>query len=435
MKAAATSQTSAASAAPNAVAADMPGTVEAAGVTEPASIAEPSPPVAAQPDRIDRALLTELLAERGGPCISVLLPTERSFPASQQNPIRLRNAIRRAAELFDPTQQAHAEPLLAPLRALLDDDAFWQHPTDALALYSAPGYWRALKLAAPLGERVHVNASFHVKPLLRLQRQGERFHVLALSRERLRLYEGDRVALRELEPPPGVPRTIEDALGTEIRERGADNYAYDGPGGRGKEGSRVAGGSRAGSNAQAQDIDTERFFRAVDRAIVEHLSRRTPLPLVLAALPAHQAQFRKLTHNPQLAEAGIDINADALSTDELRVLAADALRPQFERHVDMLCERFGAAFGAHRGDDRLPQVAVAAAAGRVDCLLLEADRRVPGHLDPGSGAFIAAELDDPQVEDLLDDIAEQVLRLGGEVVVLSPERMPSRTGLAAIYRY
>lgn len=396
---------------------------------------ESVPPPAAQPDRIDRALLMDLLTERGGPCISVLMPTERSFPASQQNPIRLRNLIRRAAELFDPAQQVHAEPLLAPLRALLDDDAFWQHPADALALYSAPGYWRALKLAAPLGERVHVNASFHVKPLLRLQRQGERFHVLALNRERLRLLEGDRVALREIEPPAGVPRTLEDALGSEIRERGADNYAYDGPGGRGKEASRVAGGARAGSNAQAQDIDTERFFRAVDRAIVEHVSRRTPLPLVLAALPAYQAHFRKLTHNPHLAEAGIDINPDALSVDELRVLAADALRPQFERQVDALCDRFGAAFGAHRGDDRLPQVAVAAAAGRVDCLLLEAERRVPGHLDPASGAFIAADLDDPQAEDLLDDIAEQVLRLGGEVVVLPPERMPSRTGLAAIYRY
>lgn len=395
-----------------------------------------SPPSAAQPDRIDRALLAELMEERDGPCISVLMPTERSFPASQQNPVRLRNLVRLAAEQFDAAEQAHAEPLLAPLRALLEDDAFWQHPTDGLALYSAPGYWRALRLARPVGERVHVTTSFHIKPLLRMLRLSERFHLLALNRERLRLFEGDRIALQEIEPPAGVPRSLQDALGSEVVPTHRDSYSYDaGPGVRGKQSSRVAGGARAGSSEHAQDIEIERFFRVVDRAVTEHVSKRTQLPLVLAALPGYQAQFRKLSHNPQLVDGGIDINPDALSIDELRLLAAEAMRPQFDRRVDALRDRFGAALGAHRGDDRLPQVAVAAAAGRIDCLLLEAERRLSGHLDASSGAFVAAELDDPQAADLLDDLAEQVLRLGGEVVVLPSECMPSRTGLAAIYRY
>ncbi|RPH67165.1 MAG: hypothetical protein EHM83_02175 [Burkholderiales bacterium] len=59
--------------------------------------------------------------------------------------------------------------------------------------------------------------------------------------------------------------------------------------------------------------------------------------------------------------------------------------------------------------------------------------RAPGRLDAASGTVHAAELKDP--DDLLDDLAGQVLRTGGEVVVAPAERMPSTTGLAAIYRH
>jgi hypothetical protein len=44
------------------------------------------------------------------------------------------------------------------------------------------------------------------------------------------------------------------------------------------------------------------------------------------------------------------------------------------------------------------------------------------------------ELDDPQTDDLLDDLADLVTEMGGEVVVVPAEEMPE-TGRAAVYRY
>jgi hypothetical protein len=35
------------------------------------------------------------------------------------------------------------------------------------------------------------------------------------------------------------------------------------------------------------DSDAQRFFRAVDQAILEHHSRTSGLPLILASLPEH----------------------------------------------------------------------------------------------------------------------------------------------------
>ncbi len=46
-----------------------------------------------------------------------------------------------------------------------------------------------------------------------------------------------------------------------------------------------------------------------------------------------------------------------------------------------------------------------------------------------------ADLNDTDVDDVLDDLAEVVLGAGGEVVVVPTDRMPTPTGLAAIYRY
>ncbi|HYN44264.1 MAG TPA: hypothetical protein VE129_20985, partial [Thermoanaerobaculia bacterium] len=73
--------------------------------------------------------------------------------------------------------------------------------------------------------------------------------------------------------------------------------------------------------------------------------------------------------------------------------------------------------------------------GKVASLLIEADREIAGRLDAVSGRIAFAPLDDPHVDDLLDDLAELVLKMGGNVLVVPAERMPSTTGLAATYRY
>jgi hypothetical protein len=66
---------------------------------------------------------------------------------------------------------------------------------------------------------------------------------------------------------------------------------------------------------------------------------------------------------------------------------------------------------------------------------VEADRQVPGHVDPLNGRIEFGNLSHPQVDDLIDDLAELVLNKGGQVVVAPAERMPTDTGAAAIYRY
>jgi hypothetical protein len=66
---------------------------------------------------------------------------------------------------------------------------------------------------------------------------------------------------------------------------------------------------------------------------------------------------------------------------------------------------------------------------------VEAERRIPGRLDQGTGGLTLSRLADPQVDDLLDDLAELVLNRGGQVVVVPAIDMPTTTGVAAIFRF
>jgi hypothetical protein len=262
----------------------------------------------------------------------------------------------------------------------------------------------------PLPELVVVSESFHLKPLIRLLQFDERFQILALTRNEVKLYECTR---NTIEPVPltGMSTTMTEALGTEVTQefsrgtRATSGFVHGG------EGDRKSG----------REVDRDRFFTIVDREIRQRFSNRAQLPLLLAALPEHQSHFREISRNPHLLEAPVAVNPDALSLQELREAAWKAIEPYFDQRLERVKERYGQAQAHHRGSDDIDEVTRALEQGRIGTLLVEAERHVPSN--------------GPASEDRLDDLLEGVLRTGGEVIVLPANRMPTRTGLAAIYRF
>ena len=390
--------------------------------------------------------LQELLShETKGPCISIYQPTHRQHPDNQQDPIRFGNFVKQAAEALeaDSATGAARDELLARLHGLAADEAFWNHTADGLAVFCAPGYFRTVSVQRPLPERVVVGESFHVKPLLRIAQSADRFQVLAIGRRDARLFEGNRDALGEISFAPEVPDSKQDVLGDAEYEPERQAHSYGtGPAASGAGSNRGGDGAKTGgvhhghgNKSDVIDDQTEHFFRAVDRAVAEHHSKPSGLPLILAALPEHHALFRHVSHNAHLVDSGIDVNPDALSADDLRERAWQAMEPAYRERLAELADRYGAAQAAERGSDLVQDVAIAASTARVDILLLEAGRLVPGRFDAATGDVSAAQAGEDSVDDMLDDIAEQVLRTGGEVVIVPAGQMPTSTGVAAIYRY
>jgi hypothetical protein len=182
-------------------------------------------------------------------------------------------------------------------------------------------------------------------------------------------------------------------------------------------------------------LDAERFFRAVDRAVWDNVSRHSDLPLVVAAVPEHQAIFRALTHNQRVVPQGIEKNPSSMSVRELCDAAWKSIEPNYLARLQRLVEDFNTARARQQGSDDVCAVAKAARDGRVGVLLVEAERVIPGRLDPQTGEARPAAPDARDADDLLDDVAETVLRMKGTVVVVPRDRMPTQTGLAATNRF
>ncbi len=390
-------------------------------------------------DTLDKNAIAEVLGDYESPCLSLYQTTHRRHPENQQDPIRFGNLVKKLEQsLLQKYPADEIQPLLEPFLALADDRDFWNHALDGLAALGTKGMFRVYKLQRPVAELAIVADTFHTKPLLHTLQSADRYQILGLSRHEIKLFEGNRNAVDEIELAPGVPRTITEALGEELSDPHLTVASYGGVTGTQHSG---AGGMQPGMHhghggkAAEVDSDADRFFRAVDRAILERHSQPSALPLILAALPEHHHLFHQVSRNPFLLEGGVDSYPDALPLDDLRQRAWQVVEPHYQTRLTALAEQFGHAMSRNLGHDQLAQVAKTAVAGRVATLLLEAGREIPGRIDAATGDLVPADLDHPEIDDALDDLAALTLKMGGEVVIMPPEQMPTKTGLAAIYRY
>ncbi len=383
------------------------------------------------PDVLTPASLTELVSFRESPCISLYQPTHRNHPDNQPDPIRFRHLIKDIESSLRPHHKAYVvKTLMAPFVALAEDHNFWNHTFDGLAVLGAPGLFRIFLLQSSVDELTVVADSFHTKPLRQWLQSNDRYQVLAVGLHKVQLFEGNRHTLDAVVLAPGVPQTLTEALGSEHTEPQSTVSSYGGLG----NGHMPMHHGHGGKKDQV-DSDAKRFFRAVDRAVLEHHSSRSGLPLMLAALPEHHHLFREVSHNPFLMENGLMINPQSLTQDELHQRVWDVISLQQKTQQAEWTEAYFIAAAKGMGSDKLSQIAHAAASGRVATLLIEAERHVAGRIDQVTGHIDSSEHGDSQVDDVLDDLGSLVEKMGGVVHVLSLEQMPCRTGAAASFRH
>jgi hypothetical protein len=375
--------------------------------------------------------LMELAELATPPCLSLYQPTHRSHPDNRQDPIRFRQSVETlGASLRKAHPDAAVKELLAPFHELAINEEFWNHTLDGLAVLGCADVFRVFVLPRTMPELVLAADSFHTKPLRRFLQSVDRYQVLCLSRDKARLFEGNRHGLNELDLAAPVPRTSTDALGDQLTE---PHQTVSSSGGIGKGSSPLVHSS--GGKKEEVDLDADRYFRALDRALIEYCSKPSGLPLLLAALPEHHHRFRQASHNKLLLPEGLEINPEALDIMTLSQSTWDVVQPQYLARQQAWGDDFSSARGKGMGSDDLYEVAKAAAEGRVASLLIEDERQIAGRLDSGTGKVESAELMDPTVDDVLDDIGELVERMGGEVRVIASARMPTTTGLAATFRH
>jgi len=381
-------------------------------------------------DVLSRDDLDLLVQQPRSPCVSLYMPTHRSGAESQQDPIRLKNLIRRAEERLVGTgiRRPDASEVLRPARELIEEEAFWRHQSEGLALFLRTGWFRCYRLPLAFEELVVVSDRFHVSELLPLLTGDGRFFVLALSENEARLLSGTRSTVH-LVNVPGLPAGVKDALRYDDPQRELGSHAA----GRGGPGARaVVHGQGIGAEVQKERLG--RYLQAVDGALCQPL-REQQAPLVLAGVEYVRAMYRDFNTYPHLLEAGISGSPDRASSEELHTRAWALVEPLFARDRDDAVAAYRGALGTGRATDSLEEILTAAEAGRVDVLFVPTGTHVLSATHGSAGVARADgdhELGGP---DLIEQAVVRTMLNGGTVYAVPDDEMPNRAAVAALFRY
>lgn len=373
--------------------------------------------------------LDRLANAKGGPCVSIYLPTRHVGETRDQDRIRLKNALTQAnRELIElGLRGPEANALLAPIASTPDDHDFWNHLEDGLVAFARPGEaWRC-RLATTVEELVVVADRFHIKPLVPLVSTGAVFHVLALSQKHVRLLQGSRYQVSEI-ALEDVPHSLDEALRYDDRERQLQSHSADRVG-RGQVSATFHG---QGAGAETDKADLERFLSVVD-AGVRQLIGSAVTPLVLAGVGSTVARFRHISRYPLIVEGSIDGDPAKASNAELHDRAWPLVEPVFHRARERA--RTIIEGGATATATTIADALRAAHSGLVEAAFVPVGVHRWGVFDTDRWEIHEHDERRPGDRDLLDAIAVATLEHRGELHVVEPDAVPGGGLVAAELRY
>lgn len=359
--------------------------------------------------------IAALNAARADACVSIYVPTTPLTQHIGAARIEYGNLVKSAlaqldAARFDKRRRARLEEGLAMLDA---DDAFWRVQAHSLAIFATPDRVLTYRLANKLKAIAEVSDRFHLKPLLRAVTFPHEAFVLALSENKVRLFE----VLPDAPPAPvKIPALPKDAA----------SHA-----GKATLNDRSAAGRIQGS--EGQRVRHLQYLRAIDAALRPVLTGRNT-PLILAAVDPLAALYRSVNSYPHLLPDGIKVSPDDMNDAELARRAVPALDASHAEQIKQANALYESRSGQGRTATDLTDVARAATYGAVELLFADIDEVVPGTIDD-SGVVTLAGSASARTYGVIDEIAARVLASGGRVMAVRRADVPGGGSLAAALRF
>lgn len=349
------------------------------------------------------------------PSVTITLPTYRTSPDNQKDPIRLKNllteALRRLEEGFGKRETAD---LGARLQALADE-VDHEHNLDGLVLFASAEYAGVFKVPYRLPERVAIDDTFLTRDLVFAINRTPLYWVLLLSEDPTRLYLGRKTDL------------------SEVREYGFP-MVHTGPGGK------TALQTEEGANnpSRQRDRALAAFMRDVDAGLGQAVTE-APFPVVVVGVSRNLAPLNEVGKNLAQVVAQIEGGHTYLSEHDLGQLvwphAREALR---ERRQDIFGD-IEQAVGQQRFVTDLDECWQAAQDGRVETMVVEENLHHPAEVSEDGRRLklleSAAGEGEEALADAVDEMIEAVMGRGGRVVFVEDGELAEHSGLVMLTRY
>ncbi len=366
-------------------------------------------------------------------CVSMYMPTFRTGRVDvQQNPIRLKKLLKEAEERLEKIglKRTETDKYLQQAKALLDDSSFWVNMSDGLVVFLSLDYFRYFRLSIPLPEMAVVGNRFQISPLLPLLATDQRFYVMAVSQNSVRLLRCNRFSHDELDIKGIIPLSLSDALKYDDIKGAEKDHAHYSV-------AELNGGSI--SIAHNAEVDANKnnllqFFYQVDKGLQNGFLKNETAPLVIVSVDYLFPIYRKANTYKYLLNKEVAGNPDRIPSSDLRNLAYEVIEPRFINKQNDAIQQYIKLAGKGRTTDILESIVSEAYQGKIESLLIAENQRIWGKYDPFTDKVEIHEKEESCDIDLLDFAAAQTIAKGGEVHVIPGSKMPGNV-FAAVLRY
>ncbi|MDT8400148.1 MAG: hypothetical protein RQ743_00510 [Bacteroidales bacterium] len=340
-------------------------------------------------------------------CVTIILNTHRTQPDNKKDPIVLKNLIGEAEKKlyrsYDKRLVWSVMEKINNAAGKIDHDK----NLESLILFANQDFAEYTRLAVKVEDRVTVDNNFATRDLIRALRQESSYYVLVLSRQKARLIEAfnDKV----VEEKGGV-FPIEDYLYTTDKKKLDTNKGHDNL--------------------------IEEFFNRVDKVVLETIKNNS-LPLVIATEKRNYDHYLKIADKKDLIIGYISRNRD---DEPAHDIVNEAWKEVLEIIKDRNRDRINELHLA-RGHNKLlseyNEIWEAITEGRGKTLFVRKGFYQPAFLK-GDEIVLADKSEkhgEGVVDDIIDEMIEQNLSLGGDTVFLEGNEIEGFPNLALITRY
>ena len=384
---------------------------------------------------IDKEELTTLVENSEGRCVSLFMPMTREPDKQDENRIRLKNLIKEARTRLTAQDAnlrvADVQRLLQPAEELLENGRVWVDDGVGLAVFLAPNFTQSYTLPLDFEELVVVGKRFHIKPLLPLFSRNNRFYILALSQNEVRLFRATPYSIDEVELET-LPTSMAEVLRYEDPEKQLQHHtSRKVSGATNQRGAPVFHGHEVGS--EKKDA-IRRYFREVDAGL-QNLLANEEAPLVLAAVSYLIPIYRDANTYSHVLEEGIPGNPEEVKPEELQQRAWEVVQPLFAEAQSEAAERYRQLANSDQASNDVAEIVPAAYYGRVDTLFTSLNRQQWGTFNRETGEVTLHVEPGPDDRDLLDVAAVRTFLNGGTVYAVDADEIPGGAILSALFRY
>lgn len=370
-------------------------------------------------DRLTQRDFINLIHVQEGPCASIYLPRLKD----KTLPIEYEALVRRVAHLLLADQREDQKNQILETLYNFDPGEHFLSSSKGMAIFvnkNWAGYFTS-DLETP--SKVVVADSFHLRPYFDEISEDFRFNILMLTGTEAHFYSCQGTSGNEVHTflyhhgPHANSIHWRHSEGTETLQLPHLRSLR----GRGK------------NDSQHKRKSSNKIFLKTVEAKISSEFKYKDIPLYVATSEPLLQAFKEVSGHPSTYFLKTDVAKQEFHVQTVIHQAIEHIKRILREHKETVKDQFQDPAQSKLMTDDLLKISRAAINGKIRTLFIMENFEIWGEISSKSGDFTTHDKQiNSRDDDILDDIACQVIRQGGEVIVLNRKNMPTQQPAAAI---